>query len=230
MVKQQRRISKKEIKQDELLEFLYKGERFVRRNTKLLSYVGIGIVAVVVIGLLMYNSRQNAEQQMAAALGAAQPLFDQQNYEQVIQELEPAVNQYSGTENAGIGVFYIASSHFRLEEYEQAKEYYQEYLNKYDNDPVLGAAAQAALGDIARHGGNPGDAMEYYRKASRRAPHKFLVQKYSLEAARSAIGAGETQQARKLLTGLLESEEIQSGYRTEAKELMASLQVHQAIE
>jgi len=228
MVKKQRRVSKKEMKQDELLETLYKGERFVRRHKKMISYIAIGVLAVVVIGFFMYNSRQNAERRMAEELGAVQPLFDQGQYEQLIQDLEPTVEQYSGTESAGIGVFYLASAHFRLGQYEQAEKYYHRYLDKYDDDQILGASSLAALGDIAIQYNSPQDATDYYRRAARRAPYTFLVQKYSLEAARSAIQAGETQRARTLLTGLLENEDIQSEYKSEAEELLASLQVQHA--
>ncbi|HKJ69531.1 MAG TPA: tetratricopeptide repeat protein [bacterium] len=225
MLKPKRRISKKELKQDDLLEFLYKAERFIRQHKKLLSYTLLGIVVIVAMGLMMYNSRQNAEMQAAAALGSAQTLYDQGQYQQVIDELEPVIADYRGTRSAGVGVFYIASAYDRQGNESEAQKYYRQYLDRYDNDPLLSASTLASLGAIHAEQGNHTEALDLYRKALRRAPHKFLAQQFTLAAAEVAFNSGRTSNAQSMLTALLENDDLTTDIRTEARELLAMIEV-----
>lgn len=229
MVKPQRRITKKELKQDEFLEFLYKGEQFVRKNAKVLSYIGGGILLVVIVASMMYNSRQNAETAAAAAVGAAQTAFDQGNYAEVISQLEPVIETYAGTNSAGVAVFYIGSAYYRQGDHGQAKQYFEKYFNEYDEDPMLGASAQASLGAIAAEEGNYGEAAARYREAMRRAPYKFMMHRYSLDAARYTFESGEYEKAKTLLANLLDTDDLKSGVESEAKELLKTIEVEQAI-
>ncbi len=225
MLKPKRRMTKKDLKQDEFLEFIYKAERFFRQNVKLLSYIAMGVAIVVVIGLIMYNSRKSAEVQASAAVGAAQSLFDQGKYTQVIEELRPVFEQYQGTSNAGIAVYYIASAYNRQGNYEQATNYYELYLNKYDNDRLLSASALAVLGAIQADDQNYEDAMNRYQKAIRRAPHRFLAHQFTLEAARTAFTAGQLANAETMLSTLLENEQIEPQIKSNAEEMLAMIQV-----
>ncbi|MCF7802961.1 MAG: tetratricopeptide repeat protein [Candidatus Marinimicrobia bacterium] len=227
MLKPKRRITKKELKQDEFLEFLYKAEQFVRKHARVLSYIGAGIAVVVLVGILMYNSRQQAEQEAAGVLGAAQASFDQGNYEEVIDQLTPMVETYSGTNSAGVATFYIGSSYYRMGEYEQAEEYFSRYLNEYDADPTLSASAHASLGSIAAENGDMEEAAEEFREAMRRAPYKFLIHRYSLEAAHYTFEAGNTETAKTLITNLLTTDDLNSGVQSEAEALLETIEVTQ---
>ncbi len=225
MLKPKRRVSKKELKQDELLEFLYKAETFIRQRKKLLSYAIFGVAVIVVVGIMMYNSRQNAEIQAAAALGSAQTLYDQGEYQQVIDQLEPVTADYRGTKSAGIGVFYIASACDRQGNHAEARKYYRQYLDRYDNDPLLSASALASLAAIHTDQGNFDEALDHYQKAIRRAPHRFLAQRFTLAAAEVAFTSGSPDNARSMLTTLLENEDLKTDVRTEARELLAMIEV-----
>lgn len=225
MLRPKRRVSKKELKQDELLEFLYNSEQFIRKNQKALIYAVIGIVVVIVVALMMMNSRKNAEMAAAAEVGQAQAAFDQGNYQEVIADLEPVVETYKGTNSAGVGVFYLGSASYRLGKFDDAQTYYKQYLDEYDDDPVLSASASASLGAIASNAGNYTTAFQHYKKAARRAPYKFLAEKYSLEAADNAFQAGDLKSANTLLTQLLTNEDLAPNLKTTAEELRASIDV-----
>jgi|GEM_PF-252229 len=229
MVKPQRRITKKELKQDEFLEFLYKGEQFARKNAKVLSYIGAGILVVVIVAIMMYNSRQNAEMAAATALGAAQTAFDQGNYSEVIDQLQPVVDTYAGTNSAGVAIFYIGSAYYRQGEYDQAEMYFEQYINEYDNDPMLGASSQANLGALAADNDHYQEAAERYREAMRRAPYKFMMHRYSLDAARYTFKAGKYDQAKTLLTNLISTDDLKTEIKSEAEELLKTIEVEQAI-
>lgn len=228
MLKPKRKITKKDLKQDEFLEFVVRAERFLRHNVKLLAYIGVGVVVVVAVALLMVSSRKHAEIQAAAALGAVQSIYDQGQYQQVIDQLKPVVQQFAGTKSAGIGVFYIASAYDRLGDDSSAAQYYQQYLDKYDNDPLLGAAALASLGGIEAGNGQYDEALTHYQQAIRRAPHRFMAQQYSLEAAQIAFDAGQTEKARTMLSALLGNETLQANVKSDAQELLSMIDVQTA--
>ncbi len=225
MLKPKKRITKKELKQDEFLEFLYKAERFIRQHSKILTYVSLGIVVVVVLGVMMYNSRQNAEMQAATELGAAQQLYDQEQYQQAIDQLESVVTIFQGTNSAGVAVFFIASAYDRLGNSEEAASYYEQYLDRYDDDPLLSTSALASLGAIRAAEGNYQEAQDLYRRAIRRAPHRFLAQQYTVDAAEAAFGAGNASNARTMVSTLLENDDLGTQVRTDAQELLGMIDV-----
>ncbi len=225
MLRPKRRISKKELKQDELLEFLFNAEQFVRKNQKALIYAVIGVVVVVVVALMMINSRKKADLAAAALVGQAQAAFDQGNYQQVISDLDPTINTYKGTQSAGIGIFYLGSASYRLSKYDDAQKYFQQYLDNYDEDPVLSASASATLGAIAVNDSDYAAAVQHYKTAARRAPYKFLAEEYSLQAAKNAFRSGDLNSAKTLLTQLLSNEDLAASTKTSAEELLASVDV-----
>ncbi len=225
MVKPQRRMSKKEMKQDEFLEFMFTAEQFVRRNAKMISYIAVGVIVVVVVGIMMYNNKQQAETQAAAAVGAAQGLYDQGNYQQAIEELQVIIEDYRGTRSAGVGVFYLGSAHNRLGNDEQAAEYFELYLDKYDNDPILAASSLAAIGSYQAENGNFTDASDYFRQASQRVDVRFLSQRYRLEQIRYTFEAGESSEAERMLTALMDADELDPAVQNDAEELFANIQV-----
>ena len=225
MVKPQKRISKKEMKQDEFLEFMFTAEQYIRRNAKMISYIAVGVIAVVVIGIMMYNSKQAAETEEAAAVGAAQALYDQGNYQQAIDELQPIIEDYRGTQSAGVGVFYLGSAHNRLGNDEQAIEYFELYLDSYDNDPILSASAMAALGAFQAENGNYSEAATQFRRASQRVNVTFLSQRYRLEQIRYMFESGEQNEAERMLTALMDAQDLDPTIQSDAEELYANIQV-----
>lgn len=225
MLRPNRRISKKELKQDEFLEFLYRSEQFIRKYQKTLIYAAIGIVAVVVIAILMINSRQKAELAAAAEVGRAQSVFDQGNYQQVIDILEPVIETYDGTKSAGIATFYLGSASYRLHNYSDAGNYFQQYLDEYDNDPILSASASASLGAVAANDSNYTAAAQHYQDAARRSSYQFMKAQYSLEAAQFSFDSGDYQSAKNILTQLLDTEDLQQNFKTSAEELLSSVDV-----
>ena len=61
MLKARKRITKKELKHDPMLESIYKIETFVREYSKQALYGGGALVAIIVLAVMMYSSKKEAE-------------------------------------------------------------------------------------------------------------------------------------------------------------------------
>ncbi|MCC5920377.1 MAG: tetratricopeptide repeat protein [Cyclobacteriaceae bacterium] len=93
---------------------------------------------------------------------AAKNLFFAQRYERAISSLQDYLNNYPQTNFRAEANFYIAESHFRLDQAGLALSYYMKVV-----DQEQGSRTNASLlriGDIYRGSGREKDAISYYEK------------------------------------------------------------------
>ena len=76
MLTPKKKISKKEIKQDELLSAYVKASSFYYENKRYVSYAITGLVILVVATLIFVNNRRASNEKAATELGRIFPIYD----------------------------------------------------------------------------------------------------------------------------------------------------------
>ena len=107
MLKPQKKISKREIKEDKLVTKYFEARKWIDDNTKILSYVGIGLAAIIVIGFLWTKSRADSNEKATAMLAKVTPYYDDGRYDLAIngvpqegtQGLQAIVNELGSTQS-----------------------------------------------------------------------------------------------------------------------------------
>lgn len=215
MLTKQKKLSRKEIKQDKLVELYYKSQNFFEENkNKILMYAGA--VAVVIIAIVLYtNYRSGQNEEAGTHLAKVMDLFDMGAYLEAVEGvqnkniigLKNIVQDYGSTENGEIAKIYLANSYAGLGKTDEALKYYEDYSGSID---IFQAAALAGRAGIKSAEGNYKEAAELYLKASRVSKTNVLNPDYMLQASINFIEAGEKDEAKNIL------QTIKTDYKTSA--------------
>ena len=213
MLTRKKKLSKKEIKEDKLVSFLYKVENFYDEyRSKIVLYGGILVVAIAVA--YFYMNQQKAENDKAGLeLSRVMEVFDSGSYLEAIEGrqgtniigLKRIVEEYSGTENGETAKIYLANSYAYLGNYDEALKYYEDYSGSID---LYKATALAGIAGYYASKSEYLRAADLYKEAANVAKINAQNPDYLLDAAINYYNAGNNEEAKILL------EKIKGDYAT----------------
>ena len=204
MLKPQKKISKREIKEDKLVTKYFETRKWIDENTKFLSYVGIGLVVVVVIGFLWSKNRADSNEKATGMLAKLVPYYDEGRYELAVngvpqegtQGLQAVVSEYGSTHAGEIAKLYLANSYFALKDYDKA-------LSMYDDisisDKMITASAYAGMAACYEAKGNYSNAASYFEKAASKNMAAIQAPENLQRSAKNYAAAGKKEKAIELL-------------------------------
>ncbi len=221
MLKPRKKITRKELKRDPLMETLYRMRQWwLGHKKQVYRYGGIGLIVVaVVVSIVLSQAKLDKDAEVVA--GKAFVEFGHGNYYTVIAQLSPHVEEYSGLKSFGNGLYLLARSQLFTGDSTGAEEHYRLYLDDYGKDPLLKSGSLAGLGIIAEGRMNYLEAAEFFKQACRAAPTASLQQQYSVYSGRNFILSHEPDPALELLRPMLEKNDLDFQTRNEVQELVA---------
>jgi tetratricopeptide (TPR) repeat protein len=222
MLKPRKKITRKELKRDPLLEVLYTLRHWWVANKKGVSRYGGLVFIIVILSVLVIRWRATQNEKAAAVAGIAHIEFSNGNYNTVIATLGDVVEDYSGLKSFGHGLYLLARSELYVQDTSNAVVHYQLYLDEYGKDPLLKSGAYAALGLIAEGRGNYSESAELFRKAGQSAATTNLAYQYSIYAGRNYLLASQPKKALTILQPLLADKELDYQVSSEIQELIAT--------
>ena len=171
MVQAKRKISKREMKQDALITSYMKATTLYEENKKNIG-IGITIVAVLIIGAIVYVNNRNADSEKATTdLGKIYQYFDNGQYQlavdgipqQNIAGLKTIVEEYGGTRSGEMARFYLANAYLHLGKTDEALKELEDFSPKGE---ILAVSRLAGIAACYEAKGQWRDAGEYFEKAS----------------------------------------------------------------
>lgn len=192
------RITKKEIKEDKFVTYTLKLNEWIREHLNQVLIMAGGVVLVAVIIFFVFSSKAKKERNAAELLGKAGIELQTGDLGAATGDLQKVINQYGNTESSGKATFLLASAYFYARDYNQAQSFFEKYLDKFKNDPLTRAAAQAGIADCYMQKGNSPLAGETYIQAVSLYPEGLLAPEYLLKAADAYLKAGQKDKAREI--------------------------------
>jgi TolA-binding protein len=113
------------------------------------------------------------------------------------------VNKYGGTKSAEQALFFLAYANYHAKDYMQAQSLFEKYLQKYKDDRLLSASAQAGIADCLMQTGSFALAGENFVKAASLSPKNFSSPQYLLNAAFAYLKADQKDRAGEILNQLI---------------------------
>lgn len=217
MLRARKRITKKELKHDAMLEAIYKVETFMKSYSKQVMYGGAGLVALIVVSVMMLNSKREAEVKADSAVGIAQYKLLIGDFQDAEVRLEDVLRKYPGTKAAREGKFYLANAHYLLGNMEEAEKYYLEFLAESSNDPILESSANSGLAAIKEDTDDNLSAANFYMKASFISNGKTQSEAYMLSSIRNYYKSGEIERAQEMVDDMLADEDISNNTKESVK-------------
>ncbi|HQI40047.1 MAG: hypothetical protein B6D44_04765 [Ignavibacteriales bacterium UTCHB2] len=213
MLTKHKKLSRKQIKEDKLVEFYYKSQAYFEENkNRIMMYLGVAAVVVIAVVLyLNYRSDQNAE--AGYHLSKVMDMYDSGDYLGAIEGRQDAkilglkdiVSQYGSSENGETAKIYLADSYSNLSKVEDAFKYYEDYSGDID---IFVAASLAGQASYYAMKNDFKKAADLYLNASRVIKKDARNADYIYLAAVNYFEAGNQEQAKSLF------ETIKDEYKT----------------
>ncbi|HTX18715.1 MAG TPA: tetratricopeptide repeat protein [Bacteroidota bacterium] len=207
MLRAQKKISKRVIKEDTLVTTYFKAQTWYDENRKRVSVVG-GILLVVALGLWFYSNNLRANNDRATTdFARVFTFYDNGQYliaingipERNIVGLQSIVDNYGSTTAGNIAKFYLANCYYNTQDYDKALKYFDDFsggTSLLANSAIAGVAAcYEAKGDYKK-------AAENYEKAALKNADDPNAADNLLNAGRDYVKAGEKDRAVELLKRL----------------------------
>ena len=194
------RMTKHEMKENELVEYFYIIRDFFKKNWEKISVslliVGV-LIFVAVIAALTTNKMNNS-----AAAEFSQGLYYYQNtqadapdrYAQAKAIFKGIIDKYPRSSSKSEAEFYLASSHFGLGEYDDATKIFEK-TSKIFGGKQLGMYSLQGLGKCYESKGNLEEALKFYQEAIKKYPKNFYVGNLMLDVGRCQNKLGKTSEA-----------------------------------
>ncbi len=185
-------MAKKNAQQDdnlqELESALTRTERFIEENQKPITYAVIAVVVIVIaflgISRFYLQPRQN---EALSQMFMAENYFERDSFNLAINGdgnylgFLDIIDDYGMTKAANLAKYYTGVSYLHLGEYEQAKDYLDDFKTK---DLLLGPVAEGAKGDASLEMGEAETALRHYRKAYEMNDNELTSPIYMMKAAK----------------------------------------------
>ncbi len=221
MLKAQKRLTKKAIKEDKFVTLYFQAQEYVRRNSKQIIYAAVGAVLVLALFGIVSQKRLKSEREAVVELSRAQLKYFAADYAGAIPMLTDLVNEYGGTRSGTEGKFYLANAYFQQGNYAEAIRFFKKYADD-GNDTILKSSALAGVAACLEQQKDYNAAAQSYEEAARKYSEIFMAPEQIYDSARCYAMAGDKEQARRLLSEILDKY-ADSGLKPKAEMLLAEL-------
>src|SRR4030095_6420562 len=222
-LKARKKITHKEIKKDKLVTGYFEARHwFDNPENKKKVYMGVGIVAVIVVAVFFYiNNKKAKNEEAETKLSAVISLYEQGKYPEAmngdpnagIMGLNQIVNEYGSTNSGETAKLYLGKCFFNVKDYENALKQFEDYEG--DND-VIKSSCISGIGAVYEAKGDLKKAAEYFEKAAKVNKSVVINQENLFYAIRAYTNAGDKENARRVFS-VLKEDYPKSKYINESK-------------
>ena len=204
-----RRVNRKSLKQDPLLNFTSRAMAYVEANSTLAMGIAAAVVLGVVLAVLWARGRTEksttADLRAAALVGA----YTNGQFDTVLEMATAMQGTYPGTRGALVATCLKGKAELQLGKFSEAEQSFRSYLESSEMAPFYETAAQQGLAASLEGQGRFAEAAETHAKLAQELEGP-LADEAALDAARAFRIAGATDQARRLLEALEAKDNVYS--------------------
>ncbi len=185
---------------EKLAQEIGKAEKLVSQNSKLLTYIGGGILAVI-LGYFAYKWYINSQdEQGQAALFSPVFAFESDSLNKALKGtggnagLLAVADEYGSTPSGNLANFYAGVALLKQGKFDEAIDRLKDFSS---SDMLVQARAYALIGDAYMEKNATEDAVSYYEKAVGHQPNAFFTPIYMTKLAVAQEKAKQNEDAIK---------------------------------
>lgn len=152
---------------------------FFNKYKKQILYASLGVAALI-IGFFGYNQfyLTPLEEEAQKEIFMAQKYFEKDSLDLALKGngtfpgLVSVAENYGSTKSGNLAKYYAGMSYLRTGKYQEAIDYLESFST---NDEIVGALAQAGIGDAHVELGHYDEAVKYFIKGSNMVKNKFTT-------------------------------------------------------
>lgn len=193
-VKSKGKLTKKDLKQDKLVEYAYKAEHFYAEHQKVIlgiaAAVALVVLAIIVIRKTMESNRMDRSYQLTLA----KMDYGSGRLDQAQGKFQQAVTTLSGSP-AGEAKYFLGRIAFEKGDFAGAAREFEEYVKNHSVDKQMDVAAVAGLAASMEAQQKFEDAAAYYMEAAGQYPQTAFAPQALWEAHRIYLNINQKDKA-----------------------------------
>lgn len=206
MLKPKKKMTKQDLKEDKFVKFSLQAKTYVDENYQKLTRIGLVILGILVIAVFLYYESKQSASEANAQLGIAEIEFSHSQLVKASNRLIKLIDEYDGSDAADRGMFLLANIYFQQQKYEDARAYFEKFIDSYSGSNILLSSAYAGLAACEEASSNYEAAGELYEKASETAPDFPESDNQYYLAGLCYKKAGDSEKARAIFEELADKD------------------------
>lgn len=201
-------LSKEELQSDPLIQNVERATTFFNENRTVIVAVVIGVVVIIgsLVGYNFFSASQ--EQQAQELLATAEGYYSEGDFDKALNgdsfELtfgfKAIADNFSGTEAGNLALYYASVSSFKLDNIEEALDYF----SRYDAPKgILGVGPISFYAGLLESNGSLEKAADTYLKAANWDENNSTTPYNMFKAAEVYYELGNMEKARELTDAIL---------------------------
>jgi tetratricopeptide (TPR) repeat protein len=204
MLKRKKELAQRKIvKQDDLITTYENAVSWYQNNRKLVTNIGIALVAIIAVGWFYLNNKHQNNEKAALDFAKVFTYYDNGQYqiaingvpEKSVRGLKDIVANYGSSHYGNLAKFYLANCYYNLNRYDEALE---EYNDADVSSSLLEASRLAGIGACEEAEGKYADAAKSFEKAGKYSTSDPNAPDNLANAARNYAKAGDKEHAIEL--------------------------------
>lgn len=204
MAKKYKRITKKELKRDRVVEQGTKLFFYIRKHpTKVGLTIG-GILLISIAGIYFRQTAQTRQRQADFEFREAIALYGAGNITEAITRFEDISQLYHKTIPGVNSLYWLGNIRYFQGNYKEARDYFKKYLEK-GKDQLLLQSALLGIGDTYLQENDNFSASQKYEELATRFPDSWLAPKALIQSLRCFQLLNQPDRAKSTLQKLTQN-------------------------
>ncbi|MFH1312192.1 MAG: tetratricopeptide repeat protein [Candidatus Eisenbacteria bacterium] len=204
MAKHRKRLTKKELKEDQVAEFFMETVQYVRDNSKRVAGAIVLVIIAALIVTIAMRQRRAAEIEAKSWMARANLDLKQGNVSSALQAYTGIMDRFRGTWSHSDADFFMANAKFATGEPDSALVLFEKYLGLKKRREEFTVSAKQGIAQCLEQTGRFRDAAENYLKVQREHPGSPLAPDALLGAGRCYELAGDLRLAESTYSEIIE--------------------------
>ena len=218
MLKPKRKITRKEIKKDPLLETIDSIEAKFEKNKKTYGNVAI-LVFLVLIGGYIFTNKQNQNKiESNSALGVAMVAYSKMDYENAKFQFESIKSNFGNTSSSNTSSYFLGKIAYQNNDFINSSLHLNDFL-KYSDDDILVCGAIKLLTEISLKNNNYEEALRNLDKAKNYKFSNSLMLDLELMKAFTFLNMDDSKNGKAILEEIDNQKDLPSHIKQRLEEL-----------
>ncbi len=211
-------------KTDALDDFLFQATNYIYKRRKLFITLGVVFVAIIILGYSInwyigYQDNIRTEKlYRIEVIVQDNGISNEKKYNNALPMIDEFIDEYTGTKQAEIALFYRSSLNYHQKQYDKASSDLKQVLTVLEKPSDFHVIASVYLSNILRDQGKIDEAVTILNSAK----SEIMIDLIMMELAETYISGKQNDAAKQTLDVIIK-DYPDSLYANRAKQLLAGL-------
>ena len=217
MLKPKRKITRKEIKKDPLLDTIDSIETKFEKNKKTYANVLILVFLVLIGGYVFSNKQKQNKIESNSALGVAMVAYSNMDYENAKFQFENIKSNFGNTNSANTSSYFLGKIAYENSDFINSSLYLNDFLKNSDDD-ILICGAIKLLTEISLKNNNFEEALRNLDKATDYKLSNSLMLDFELMKAFIYLNIDDSKNGKAILEKIDNQKDLPSHIKQRVEE------------